>query len=212
MKNICVFGASGRTGLEFIKMALKNPEYKVWSVVRSENSAQKIPKGSEIIIGDTNSQAFIDECVENSDMVISLIGHGKNSPENLQTDMIRKIMSAMQKHGVKRLLSLTGTGVRKPGDKIPIYDKIGNYIIKKIDPKRIEDGINHAELIEKSGLDWTILKVLKLSNFNFMFPIEKRYELREHGAAKFIVSRKTVAYKIIEILENEEWFKKYATL
>jgi putative NADH-flavin reductase len=212
MKKICVFGASGRTGREFVKLAIENEKYSVLSVVRSEKSANKIPEGSEILIGDTNSQDFIDECVSEADIVVSLIGHGKNSPANFQTEMIRKIISAMEKIGNQRLITLTGTGVRQPDDKIPLYDRVGNYIINKIDPDRIQDGINHVKKIENSNINWTVIRVFKLSNLNFLFDIEKHYKLKANGPAKFLVSRKTIAYKILKIIESEEWNKKYPVL
>jgi hypothetical protein len=212
MKKICVFGASGRTGREFVKLAVKNEKYSIISVIRSEKLADIIPEGSKILVGDTNSQDFINECISGIDFVVSLIGHKKNSPKDFQTEMIKKIISAMEKSDRPKLITLTGTGVRCPGDKIPLYDWIGNYIINKIDPDRIQDGKNHVREIENSNLNWTVIRVLKLSSFNFLFGIEKVYKLKPNGPAKFLVSRKTVAYKIIQIIESGKWNSKYPVL
>ena len=56
-----------------------------------------------------------------------------------------------------RLISLTGTGVRFPGDKITLIDRILNLSISIIDPKRIKDGKNHVTLLKNSDLDWYVM-------------------------------------------------------
>jgi putative NADH-flavin reductase len=149
MKKICVFGASGRTGLQFVEQALSKG-YRVLSVVRSQESAMKIPKESEIKIGSAFDGRFINHCIKDCDVIVSLIGHVKNSDPLMQTKITENIISEMQGENVKRLITLTGTGVRKPNDKIPLYDKLGNYIIKKIDPERISDGMEYSEILQES--------------------------------------------------------------
>lgn len=141
---------------------------------------------------------FVDGC----DAVVSLIGHVKGSSASMQSEAIKNVIAAMDKHNVKRLISLTGTGVRLHDDTPSFIDKLLNISINMVDPARIEDGKQHADIIQASDKNWTILRVLKLTNGP-----EKNYHLDPHGPARVFTSRKTVARAIVAILESDTYIK-----
>ena len=136
--------------------------------------------------------------VEGQDAVVSLLGHVQGSAPDVQTRAMHTIITAMKESGVRRLISLTGTGVRFPGDTISFVDAVLTNAVKIVDPKRIKDGIQHAELIKKSGLDWTIIRVMKLQDFP-----PKPFVLTQHGPGKMVVSRQEVAQAILQVLEKQ---------
>ena len=103
----------------------------------------------------------------------------------------------MKIFSVNRIVSLTGTGVRFPGDKISLIDRFMTIGIRFIDYARVKDGINHAKALEESGLNWTILRVAKLQN-----GAAHGFSINLHGPARGVVSRKTVAKAILEVLEQ----------
>ena len=106
----------------------------------------------------------------------------------------------MQSQHVQRLVSLTGTGVRFAGDRITIADRILNLAITIIDPARIRDGKEHVEMIKKSRLDWTVIRVLKLQDVH-----PRPFVLSEHGPTKLYVSRKEVAQAVLQVLERHSF-------
>lgn len=203
-KKICIFGADGRTGKYVVEQALLQG-YKVIAFVYSEDSIGNLPPQIKFVVGDI----LIKEDVENAikkkpDMVISVVGHIKGSDPLMQTKGIRNITDSMKKYGVKRIVSLTGTGVREKGDKITILDRIANFLVKLLDKERIVDGIKHAEVLKKSGLDWSILRVLKLSKKQS----DKSYLLTSHGPVENFSHRKRVAKALVDLLEKNEWIGK----
>jgi hypothetical protein len=109
----------------------------------------------------------------------------------------------MKKHHINRIMSLTGTGVRMPGDTPSLTDRVLNAGIKIIDPERIQDGIAHADVIQESDTDWTIVRVLKLTDF----PLHG-YTLSDHGPARFLVSRAVVADALLTILTDNTYHKQ----
>ena len=104
----------------------------------------------------------------------------------------------MAKNNIKRLVSLTGTGVRFPNDKITLIDRFLNSTIRLIDPKRINDGTEHVKVIKNSDSDWTVLRVLKLQNTSL-----GEFKLTLNGPAKLIVARAEVAQAVLDILEHK---------
>ena len=109
----------------------------------------------------------------------------------------------MQQNNLKRIISLTGTGVRFPQDKISLLDRILNYTIGLIDPNRIKDGRKHVQLLKQSNLDWTVIRVLKLQNNR-----PKPYKLTLHGPTKWWVSRYEVAKATLEVLDEGTFINK----
>jgi len=198
---IAVIAANGRTGRVFVETALTAGHdvragiYRGNSFVPSEHL--------EVIECDATSQRDIEKLINDQDAVVSFIGHVKGSPARVQTKAIQTAVAAMKNQGLSRIVSLTGTGVRFPGDKITLIDRILNLSIALIDADRVNDGIQHVEELKRSDLDWTVIRVLKLQNTK---PGE--YALTEHGPTKVYVSREEVAAAALEVLEKNAYIRQ----
>ncbi len=201
---ICIFGADGRTGKEIVNYA-KNKGFEIVAFVFNENSLSFVKDNIKIIKGNVLDYDKVLEACTGSDIVISVLGHVRGSDPRMQAKGMINIVSAMKERGMLRILSLTGTGVRLPDDTPSYMDKLLNCIVKIIDPIRIEDAIEHAKVLQNSDLDWTIVRVLKLSNSQK--DIEK-YTLTMGGPAELLTSRKKVSKVIIDSIENINYFGK----
>lgn len=162
MSTIALFGATGRTGLPLVKKALDGG-YTVRALVRNpQKMTVKHPK-LLLIQGSSLDAASVDETITGSDGVISALGQDKASPPDLQTRSTQLIIDAMKRHGLRRLVSLTGGGVRDAAhDKPGFMDNAIVFIMKNVAGKgsrnALFDGVNHADLIRRSDLDWTIVR------------------------------------------------------
>lgn len=197
---IAVIAADGRTGKYFVEEALSKG-FTIKAGVRSLDSFAATP-GLRLMECDALKYSEVLNLCRSADVLVSLIGHSKNSPANLQTLAIQNAIKACQASGIKRLISLTGTGVRTQGDKASWIDRILNFIVARVDPNRIKDGIEHANILESSELNWTILRVLKLQNTK-----ARQYHLTPHGPARLITSRRVVAWAIIELITKNTFIK-----
>ena len=202
---IAVIGANGRSGRIFIESALSRG-HTINAGVHIKNKLLENEKVKIFKCDATNKQE-LRELLKGQEVVVSLIGHVKGSSATMQSDAIKAIIEVMDELKIKRLVSLTGTGVRVPGDKITFIDRILNWGVLLVDPKRIRDGIEHVRIIEKSDLDWTVVRVLKLQNIKPM-----RFDLLEHGPTKLLVSREDVARAILEVIEDNSFIRKYPIL
>ncbi|NBU33056.1 hypothetical protein EB118_05930 [bacterium] len=198
---IAVLAANGRSGKIFVEAAL-GAGHKINAGVYGTSPFLKNDNLAVFECDATNYEQVL-RLFKDCNAVVSLIGHTKKSSATVQTDAIATALRAMHTLGIKRLVSLTGTGVRFEGDKITIIDHILNLSIGFIDPKRIADGKKHVELIKKSDTNWTILRVLKLQN-----TAPSPFILRSNGPTKPYVSRFDVAAAIIEILEKNSFIQQ----
>lgn len=200
--NIAVLGANGRSGKIFVNQALKRG-HKINAGTHRQTQYYLENSNLSIIQCDAANLGDIRKLVKDQDAVISLIGHVKGSVPDIQTQAIKNIIKAMEENSIKRLISLSGTGIRIDNDNITFMDRILNESIKLIDPQRIKDGVRHYELLKQSNLDWTLLRVLKLQNSK-----QKAFRLTFNGPAKTIVSRQETAEALINILEQGLFIKK----
>lgn len=202
---LCVFGAAGRTGIEVVNDAAAHG-YEVVACVRSDRSAGFFPSDTVVKKGDILDDISVLGAVRGSDAVISVIGHARGSDPLLQTKGMAHLVEAMKAAGVKRVLSLTGTGARVTGDEPSILDQALNSIVAKVDPERIKDGVEHIEVLRKSGLDWTVVRVLKLGQSRKAI---NEYKLTDGGPAELLTSRKKAARVLVDLVSQEEYFGKF---
>ncbi len=193
---IAILGACGRTG-RLVCQEAERRSHKV--VALSRNKCSHV--AGEMIIGDALNIDDLKKAIKKADIVISALGHAKLNEGLFQTEATKKIISII---GDKKLITLTGTGVRQPGDKVSITDKILNIPLKLIDKSRIDDGVEHVRVIQHSNINYIVLRVLKLVNGNS----EELYSLTPGGPAKITINRRTVAKILVDLAENSTWDKK----
>ena len=201
MKTIAVIGANGRSGQTFVRAAL-SAGYHIRGGAHGSSSLF-YHDNLEIITIDSTKAKDIAKLIKGCDAVVSLIGHGKNSPDNLLADTMKVLATEMPKAGITKLVSLTGTGVRFDGDHITLGDRLIHVLLKIAMPKILKDGRAHAEVLKNSTLDWTIIRALVLTTGS-----QTAFTLKTHGPAKFLCPRENIAAGILQILKTTEWNQK----
>lgn len=197
---IAVIAADGRSGRVFVETALA-AGHEVRAGVYHANPFDDHPT-LEVLQCDATRPENIIELIKGCDAVVSLIGHARKSNPRVQTIAIQNCLEAMRSQKIDRIVSLTGTGVRLDGDRIPMIDRVMNMAIARIDPGRISDGKSHAELLQGSDANYTIIRVLKLSDGQ-----PSDYKLKPNGPAKLLTPRAEVAQGIMEVLENHSFVR-----
>jgi uncharacterized protein YbjT (DUF2867 family) len=149
---IALFGATGGTGREVLEQALA-AGHEVRALAR--DPAKLAPKaGLTVVTGDVLDQAATDRTVEGTDAVICVLGT-KPGNEPVEAPGTERILAAMAKHGVKRLIAVSSMGV---GDSIEQIN-LAFRVIMNLTLKRIMQAKEAQErLIMASDTDWTIVR------------------------------------------------------
>jgi hypothetical protein len=83
----------------------------------------------------------------------------KGSPSTLQADGIRNIVRAMQRHGARRIVTLSGGGLRDDANDRPKpADHTIRFLLKAISGRVLADAEEHLAVLRGSGLDWTVVR------------------------------------------------------
>jgi putative NADH-flavin reductase len=205
---IALFGGSGRTGEPFLKHA--SDHFRIRALVRDPHKLNVSHPELEVIKGDILNKEDVEKTISGSDAVVSLIGHVKDSPENLQVSAINLVLTAMKKHNVSRLITLTGGGVRdKANDQPGFMDKLVVFAMRNLAGKgarnALLDGIEHAQIIKKSGTDWTIVRGPMLTQN----PALGKIEVGNVGMIKgFKLTREDLAIFIVNELKENKYIHK----
>jgi len=161
--NLAIFGATGRTGRHVVEQALA-AGHTVRALVRDP---AKLPAGHErltVVQGDVLDPESVDQVVAGADVIVSVLGHAPNVPKDVLTVAMKHILAAMQKHGVRRLVSLTGAGVADPQDRPRLWNKAIAWLLARLQPELLADSERQAELIRASDRDWVIVRVPRLTD------------------------------------------------
>jgi putative NADH-flavin reductase len=155
---IAVFGASGKVGRHLLDQALeRGAEVTVLLRDTSKPTTQRHER-LKVVQGDVLEPTDVEQAVMGSDVVVSVLGHTKTSPKNVLTEGMKNIVAAMKKHGVRRLVSLTGAGVRDAKDEPKLVDRLIGSLLKILQRDLLEDSIGMAQVIRESDLEWVIVR------------------------------------------------------
>lgn len=206
MKKLAVFGASGKTGEQFVEQALA-AGYSIKALARNPKKIKAKSSKMEIIQGDVLNLEDVAKAISNTELVVSLFGHVKGSPEGLQTKGTQNIIEAMKTEGIEQIISLSGGGLPFPEKDQPKFpDKMIRFIMKIAVPKILNDAIDHAELLKESKRDWIIVRGPRLTDE----PRKGDYRVGWVGVdASTKIGRADLAVFILQLCKNES-FAKYS--
>lgn len=176
--------------------------YEAVACVHRDRAKDFFPIDVPVKKADIVDYDSVCEAIRGVDAVISVLGHIRGSAPRMQTKGMGNVVKAMKETGIRRLLSLTGTGVRVSGDKPSVLDNVLNHIVGRVDPERIHDGVEHINVLRESDLDWTVVRVLKLGNSNKEI---NQYKLTAGGPAELLTSRKKAARVLVDLVNNREY-------
>lgn len=199
---VAVIGANGRSGKQFVQAALA-AGMTVRAGVRGPHDLEEHDRMT-VVACDALSRREIDELVKGSDAVVSLLGHGPGTAATVQKTAADYTLTAMKERGIKRFISLTSTGVRMPGDKPGVMDRFGNWLMSQANPDRVRDGAAHAQVMMRSDRDWTLLRVLKLTDGKH----SGAAVLAQHVPSELFTPRARVAAAIVQLLQSDEYVRQ----
>ncbi len=207
MALILVIGASRGIGLETVKAALA-AGHKVRAFARSAPSIDISDPNLTKITGDARVRGEVAAAAQGVDAVIYAVGATSLSDllfgTTLFSDSTRALVEAMQGAGVRRLMMVTGAGAGNSRGRINfLYD---NLIFPLVLQRAYNDKDIAEDIVEKSGLDWTIARPGGLTNR----PATGRYKILNEPKdwRGGFISRADVANFLVKHLDDATLFGK----
>jgi len=205
MTRVLIIGASKGIGLETTLEAL-NAGYDVRAFARSASEINLSNPKLEKVRGDALNSQDVKSALDGVDMVIQTLGVSYSDlfqPVSLFSNATQILISAMEKHGVKRLISVTGFGAGDSQASISCFQRLP---FQMIFGRAYYDKSLQEKLIKNSSLDWTIIRPGVLISGRKM----GRYKILDMAAQwrNGIISRKDVADFLVRQIEDRAYVCK----
>jgi len=199
-KRILVFGATGGTGQELVKQALAK-SYEVTAFVRSPQKLKISNSNLTIIKGDVLNYTQVLNAIENHDIIFCNLGMPASDKSTLRKNGTTNIVNAMEAKGKTRFICQTSLGFGDSKYLLPWHMKY--FIVPLILKSAFADHQLQETVIEKSSLDWTIVRPGNMTN-------GKKTEKYKHGFGinekiKLKISRSDVAHFMLNQINNNNY-------
>lgn len=211
MMNILVLGATGRTGRLFAQAAVA-ANHQVTAIIR-DKSKSTMPK-IKFLEGSTTDGELLEKALHGMDAVVVSLNINRTSdnpfakvvsPLTLISDTIKALIPAMKKNGVKRIITISASGVGDSWKDMPLFVRwfIGASNIYKA----YQDHDRQEQALQESDLEWTIVRPVMLNDKDV--DAYKAIIGKPTGGS---ISRKAVAKFTLDVIESGKYEKDVVTL
>jgi putative NADH-flavin reductase len=160
----------------------------------------------KVFQGDIYTPDAVERAVVGSVAVVSVLGSWGTPKKNILTAGMTHMIPAMKRHGISRVVSLTGADARAPGDSLGFIHKLTHLVLMRVMGKILADGERHIELLEESGLDWTVIRSPIMIRRR---PRHDRYTLSTKRPLPWqAIPYQLVALAIVDAVQGPTWIQE----
>ena len=158
---VLVLGANGPSGRRTVGQALGRG-LRVAALTRHPESFPIQHERLQVVGGDATNGAVVDAAVADCDAVISVIGTAyTRAPVEVYSTSVRLVVDAMQRHGQRRLLAVTSSGVVPSSERanLSTAGRLLHRLARNTFGRTVYDDMERMEaVVTASDLDWTIVR------------------------------------------------------
>ena len=201
---LVVFGASRGAGLEVVKQAL-NAGHTVLAFVRSPSNLQIQHPNLTVFQGDAMDVEAVEKAIAGQEAVVSTLGATRPQVPHMMETSARNIVVGMKKHGVRRIVSTTGAGVRQPEDQPKLIDHLIGILLNLLAREVVMDSAANVKVIQASELDWTVIRFPRLRDGEHTGKYRVGYVDKDSSSQ---LSRADGADFVLKELVEKKWVRK----
>jgi putative NADH-flavin reductase len=196
---IAVLGSTGKAGIYLIQQLLKL-EIPLKLLLRHPENFQINNPLIEIVPGDARNPEKVQSLVEGTIAVISTLGQprGEDSIFSVATN---NVIQAMRYFHIKRYIVCTGLNVDTPQDSKTAYTATATEWMKKNYPKTTADKQVEWELLQVSGLDWTLIRLPMIE----LTDVKKEIAVRLNDCPGENISATSLAIFLVDQLNDRTY-------
>lgn len=206
---IAVLGGTGRTGVPLVEQALDRG-HSVRVLARDPDKAGRLlPTDSEqllVVAGDATDRAALERALAGVSAVVDVTGPVKGGPKDLRGQVVRVLLPAMRAQGVRRLMFLTGAGVRVEGDAPTVADRAIRGVMRLLQPEILADGQAAVAAVATSDLEWTVVRAPRLTDADSKGSIRSAAHIG--GDTGATLGRADLARFLLDEVEQGSWTGK----
>ncbi|MDQ6900061.1 MAG: SDR family oxidoreductase [Candidatus Dormibacteraeota bacterium] len=160
---LAVFGGTGFAGTAVVDEALARG-HEVRMLARDPTRVDATGDRVTVVPGDASDQAAVAATVEGCDAVISTLGprRGEKQGADFLAEAMRHILLAMEEHGVRRIVAISGAGITLPGDHKPFVHVLAGGLVGLLARGQVEAKRREYEVLSASSAEWTAVRPTRI--------------------------------------------------
>ncbi|WP_437278903.1 SDR family oxidoreductase [Sorangium sp. So ce375] len=211
MSRLLILGATGGTGAALIRQALELG-HDVSAFARTPATIP-VPHHERLraLRGDVMDAEQVSRAVSGHDAVLSALGSRGMGPTRVYSEGITHVLRAMKEHGVRRLIAVTAAGIGEEQQSALWF----RVLVKPLLRNRYSDMLRMEEALRQSDVDWTVVRVPKLTDGRLTKECRASVDASPPGGYFLggpTISREDVAYFMLSQLESDEHLRKAVAL
>jgi len=200
---LLIFGSTGSVGRLIVEQALEKG-HSVTAFTRNPSKLDIKHNNLKVIQGDVLDLASVEKAMQGQDAVLAALGSSLFGDNNVRSEGNRQIIVAMEKNGVRRLITLSTLGAGDSRVALPVKYKIlfGTILRKAF--------VAHEEqenFIKQSNLEWTIVRPGAYTNGNHTGKYRHGFPVTDRSITAKI-SRADVADFVLKQLTDNTYIRK----
>ncbi|ELK46764.1 SDR family oxidoreductase [Halobacillus sp. ACCC02827] len=195
---IVVFGATGGTGLSFVKQALESG-HEVTAFVRTPDKWMLVHERLRVVEGDALDREAVSAVMEGQEAVVSCLGSDSLKQKDNLERMAGNLVRGMLEHRISRILYVASAGIYK---EIPGFTGwMSRLILKNV----LKDHSQAVNAIMAAGLDYTIARPMRLDDGGVTKMYRTSPTVPKDGRR---INRGDVAHFLLKALEEGRHLKE----
>lgn len=207
VRRVVVLGGAGRTGRLLVAEALREGCH-VTALVRSPaSSGLTAHKNLDVVAGDARRSDDIARALEPGATVVCAVGASGRDSRGLYGDTARALVAAAETVGVRRLVAITSSGVRRTDPHHPWWYRV---FLAPLMRATYRDMADLETVVAASDLHWTVVRPGRLTDA----PATGNYRIGDGQNPRKGVSipRQDLARFVIATLDDTRWRHHHPTL
>ncbi|MEC3920420.1 NAD(P)-dependent oxidoreductase [Nocardia sp. CDC160] len=199
---VAIFGATGTIGRHVVARALA-AGHEVTALTRDASRISAPHERLRVVVGDVLDPAAVERTVIGQDAVIVTLGAGRKGV--VRAEGTRRIIEAMDRTGVKRLVCQSSLGV---GDSRGNLNFVWKYIMfGMLLRQAYADHVQQEQYVMASDLDWTIVRPSAFTDGPATGNFRRGFPATESGLS-LKISRADIANFLVDQLTDPTYLRR----
>ncbi len=215
-QKVLVIGATGGTGLATMR-ELIDQGHQISALVRSPEKLKGWDSRLKVIRGDVMCLQDIERAMTGQDVVIVTVGISENpllvrlfgsrkTPMCVRSLGTQNVITAMNNHGVEKLIVQSSFGVGDSRDKLSFIDRLFFKLFLK---PQIEDTEKQEIIVKSSNLQWVLIQPVHLRSDS---KVETILASAKGETGQSSIARRSVAKFLVQMVESSEYLRQSVAL
>ncbi|MDA4114306.1 MAG: NAD(P)H-binding protein [Thaumarchaeota archaeon] len=202
---VALFGAIGPLGRRVLDQLLER-DHEVKVLVGDPTRLARKSEKLTVIAGDTEDAEKVGEAIAGCEAVIDTLGVRANTEAEVQRllKITEIVLATMREQGVPRFIGVGGAGIDAPGDKKGMVYRLVAWFSKLTAHHVVEEKQKEFELVRRSGLDWTMVRVPFITEGE----MTQKYRASLTRPPSSRISRADIAFVLVTQLEDRRFVRK----